>query len=96
MDISTSDLVPLSQVHLNFAELAEQVNAGAEKVITKNGESYIALIDAKRLDYYHKLEHERIHLLLLEEANKGMDDIATGRVQDAHEAIKRLKNRQNI
>ena len=44
-------------------ELAEQVRAGAEKIITKNGEGYIALIDAERLDYYHCLERERIHLL---------------------------------
>jgi len=27
------------------------VKAGAEKIITKNGESYVALIDSDRLDY---------------------------------------------
>ena len=82
MGISASDVVPFSQARANLSELAEQVKAGAEKIITKNGESYIALIDAKRLDYYHQLERERIHLLLIDEASKGIDDISVGRVQD--------------
>ena len=95
MGISTSDVVPFSQARANLSELAEQVKAGAEKIITKNGESYIALIDAKRLDHYHQLERERIHLLLIDEAGKGIDDIAAGRVQDAREAIQRLKARRS-
>jgi prevent-host-death family protein len=91
MGISTSDVVPFSQARANLSELAEQVKAGAEKIITKNGESYIALIDANRLDYYHQLERERIHLLLIDEASKGIDDISAGRVQDAREVIQRLQ-----
>jgi prevent-host-death family protein len=94
MGISASDVVPFSQARANLSELAEQVKAGAEKIITKNGESYVALIDANRLDYYHQLERERIHLLLIDEAGKGMDDIAAGRVQDARETIQRLRNRR--
>ena len=66
--------------------LAEQAKAGAEKIITKNGESYVALIDARRLDYYHLLERERIHLLLIEDARKGLEDIKAGRVHDADKA----------
>ncbi len=96
MGISASDVVPLSQARAHFSELAEQVKAGAEKIITKNGESYIAMIDAKRLDYYHQLEHERIHLLLIDEVNRGVDDISAGRVQDARETIKRLKVRETV
>ena len=64
MSIRTSDVVPFSQARATLTELAEQVKAGAEKIITRNGESYVALIDAQRLDYYHQLERERIHLLL--------------------------------
>ncbi len=93
MGISANDVVPFSQARANLSELAEQVKAGAEKIITKNGESYIALIDANRLDYYHQLERERIHLLLIDEARKGIDDISAGRVQDAAETIQRLKSR---
>lgn len=95
MGISASDVVPFSQARANLSELAEQVKAGAEKIITKNGESYVALIDANRLDYYHQLEHERIHLLLIDEASKGIDDISAGRVLDARETIQRLKTRRS-
>ena len=76
MSISASDVVPLTQARAQLSELADQVKAGAEKVITKNGESYVALIDADRLDYYHRLERERIHLLLIDDARRGFEDIA--------------------
>jgi len=67
------------------------VKQGSEKIITKNGESYVALIDANRLDYYHRLERERIHLLLLEDVKRGLADIAAGRTEDADTAIARLQ-----
>jgi len=92
MAFSTSDVIPLSQARANLSELAEQVNAGAEKIITKNGESYIALIDAQRLDYYHRLERERIHLLLIDDARRGLEDIVAGRTQDADAAIAKLQS----
>ena len=91
MGISANDVIPLSQARANFSELAEEVKAGAEKIVTKNGESYIALIDARRLDYYHQLERERIHLLLIDEVTKGLDDVAAGRVKDARTAIRSIK-----
>lgn len=94
MGISGSDVVPFSQAPANLSELAEQVKSGAEKIIAKNGESYVALIDANRLDYYHQLERERIHLLLIDEAGKGIDDISAGRLQDARETIQRLRTRR--
>lgn len=91
MGIAARDVIPLSHARANFSELAEEVKAGAEKIITKNGESYIALIDAQRLDYYHQLERERIHLLLIDEAAKGLDDVAAGLVKNARSAIQTLK-----
>ena len=66
MGISASDVIPLSHARANFSELAEEVKRGAEKIITKNGEPAVALIDARRLDHYHQLERAHIHLLLLE------------------------------
>lgn len=96
MGISASDVVPFSQARANLSDLAEQVKAGAEKIITKNGESYVALIDAQRLDYYHQLEREHIHLLLIDEAGKGLDDMKAGRVKDARAAIKALKRRRSV
>ncbi|MBA3058434.1 MAG: type II toxin-antitoxin system Phd/YefM family antitoxin [Gammaproteobacteria bacterium] len=95
MAISASDVISLSTARANFSELAEDVKAGAEKIITKNGEAFIALIDAKRLDYYHLLERERIHLLLIDEASKGLDDVAAGRVMDARSAIESIKRRRS-
>ncbi|SBT08152.1 Prevent-host-death family protein [Candidatus Accumulibacter aalborgensis] len=95
MGIPASDVIPLSHARANFSELAEEVKGGAEKIITKNGESYIALIDAKRMDYYHQLERERIHLLLIDEASKGLDDVAAGKVKDARSAIAALKRRRS-
>ena len=91
MAISTRDVIPLSQARANLSELADQVKEGAEKVITKNGESYVALIDAKRLDHYHQLERERIHLLVLEDARLGLADVAAGRTEDARNAIARIQ-----
>ncbi len=95
MAISASDVIPLSQARANFSELAEAVKAGAEKIVTKNGESYVALIDSDRLDYYHQLERERIHLLLIDEASKGLDDVAAGRLKDARSAIQSIKRRRS-
>ena len=95
MGISTNDVIPLSQARANFSELAEEVRAGAEKIITRNGESYVALIAAERLDHYHRLEHERVHLLLIDEAARGLADVAAGRVKDAHGAIRSLKHRSS-
>ncbi len=91
MPIAAKDVVPFTQARANLSELAEEVKEGHEKVITKNGESYVALIDADRLDYYHRLERERIHLLLLEDVKRGLADIAAGRTEDATKAIARLQ-----
>ena len=94
MAISARDIVPLSQARANLSELAEQVKAGAEKIITRNGESYVALIDADRLDYYHRLERERIHLLLIDDAKRGLADIEAGRTYGADAAIGQLQQRR--
>ena len=91
MSISATDVVPFTQARAKLSELADQVKAGAEKIITKNGESYVALIDARRLDYYHRLERERIHLLLIDDARRGLEDIVAGRTEDADAAIARLQ-----
>lgn len=94
MGFSARDVVPFTQARANLSELADQAKAGAEKIITKNGESYVALIDADRLDYYHRLERERIHLLLIDDAKHGLADIEAGRTQAADRAIARLQQRR--
>ena len=94
MAISASDVIPLSHARANFSELAEDVRGGAEKLITKNGEAYIAIIDAKRLDYYHQLERERIHLLLIDDASHGLADVAAGNVKEAQRTLNAIKRRR--
>jgi prevent-host-death family protein len=94
MVFSTGDVVPFTQARNNLSELADQAKAGAEKIITKNGESYVALIGAGRLDYYHRLERERIHLLLIDDAKRGLADITAGRTLDADHAIEGLQKRR--
>lgn len=96
MGISARDVVPMSAARAHLSELAEAVTAGAEKIITKNGESYVALIDARRLDYYHQLEREHIHLLLIDEASKGLDDIAAGRVTGARDTLEAIKKSRTV
>ena len=94
MAISVSDVVPFSQARAKLSELADQAKAGAEKVITKNGESYVALIDAQRLDHYHRLERAHIHLLLIDDAASGLQDVAEGRARDARAALSERKTRR--
>ena len=94
MSVSVLDLVPFTKARAQLSELADEVKAGAEKIITKNGESWVALIDAERLDYYHRLERERIHLLLIDDARRGLADIAAGRTEDARTALERVRQRR--
>jgi prevent-host-death family protein len=94
MGFSASDVVPFTQARANLSELADQAKAGAEKIITKNGESYVALIDADRLDYDHRLERERIHLLLIADAQRGLADIEAGRTVGADATIAQLQQRR--
>jgi prevent-host-death family protein len=94
MVFSTGDVVPFTQARNNLSELADQAKGGAEKIITKNGESYVALIGAGRLDYYHSLERERIHLLLIDDAKRGLADITAGRTFEADRAIADLQQRR--
>lgn len=94
MGFSVGDVVPFTQARASLSELADQAKAGSEKIITKNGESYVALIDADRLDYYHRLERERIHLLLIDDARRGLADIAAGRTYEADGTLKRLQQRR--
>jgi prevent-host-death family protein len=90
MAISPKDVIPLTKARATLTELCEQVRGTrGEKLITKNGESCAALIDADLLDHYHRLEREHIHLTLLEETVRGMADVAAGKTV----SLKALKTR---
>jgi prevent-host-death family protein len=70
-----------------LSRLVDEVQQGAEKIITKNGEPAVAIIDARRLDYYHQLERDNGHQMLLDEAEKGINDIIAGRTGNAREML---------
>ena len=79
MSLRASDVVPISEARARLTELAQEVvEGGAEKVLTKNGASYVAIVDAKKLDYYHALEEEHASLVLLAEAETGLQQILAG------------------
>lgn len=79
MAITSEDIVPLNKVRASLTALAEEVRAGREKIITRNGEGYVALIDARRLDYYHRLERERAYNSIADDVLSGLDDMKAGR-----------------
>ncbi|MBI3154927.1 MAG: type II toxin-antitoxin system Phd/YefM family antitoxin [Burkholderiales bacterium] len=81
MAVWARDVVPISDARARLTELAEDVvGRGSEKLLTKNGASYVALIDARKLDYYHALEAEHAGLVLLQGALEGLEDLAAQRV----------------
>ena len=81
MGVRAADVVPISEARARLTELAEDVGGnGSEKVLTKNGASYVALVDARKLDYYHALEAEHAGLVLVRGGLEGLQDLAAGRV----------------
>lgn len=86
MGIRASDVVPISEARARLTELAEDVvGHGTEKLLTKNGASYVALVDARKLDYYHALEAEHAGLVLVQGALEGLEDLAAGRILSEQE-----------
>ena len=90
--VRSKDVVSITEARAKLTELAEEVaTAGAEKLLTKNGASFVALIDARKLDYYHALELEHANLVMLDEVERGLADIAAGRTIPARELRRRLR-----
>lgn len=90
MSITAKDIIPLTKARSRLTQLCDEVRQDhGEKIITKNGESCAALIDADRLDHYHRLERENIHLILLEEAVQGVSDFKAGRTLTPRQFKKR-------
>lgn len=94
MSITIADIIPFSEARTHLSLLVSEVQAGKEKIITKNGEGVAALIAADRLDHYHRLERAHIHLLLLNEVEKGLADVEAGRHRDARTALKEIELRR--
>jgi prevent-host-death family protein len=90
MGLRTSDVVPISEARARLTELADEVVGGAEKVLTKNGASFVAIVDARKLDYYHALEKEHAGLVLLDEAEIGLRQVIAGQRVSADTLLQAL------
>jgi prevent-host-death family protein len=90
MSVRACDVVPISEARARLTELADEVVGGAEKVLTKNGTSFVALVDAKKLDYYHALEAEHASLVLLDEAETGLRELREGRLVGSEDLMRAL------
>ena len=90
MSFTAEDVVPISEARARLTELADDVVSGAEKLLTKNGAAYVALVDAKKLDYYHRLEEEHASLVLLTEAEAGLREVLAGNRVSSADLMKAL------
>ncbi|MDD4964902.1 MAG: type II toxin-antitoxin system Phd/YefM family antitoxin [Gallionella sp.] len=82
------DVVPISEARARLTQLADDVvGGGMEKILTKNGSSFVAIVDARKLDYYHALEEEHAGLVLLDEAEVGLRQILAGQRVSAHDLM---------
>lgn len=78
--ISTKDIIPISQARARLTELADDVSTtGQEKIFTKNGASYVALITADQLDEFRRFK-EADHLSRLKALVEAAEDIDGGHV----------------
>lgn len=90
MTVYSRDIVPLSAARSRLSELVDEAHAGEDKIITKNGEAYVALIDVAKLDYYREAVRERGRLLQLGDIERGLDDLDAGRVITEAQLKKKL------
>jgi prevent-host-death family protein len=91
MTVHIENIVSFSSARTHFSDLVVDVQNGAEKIITKNGEPAVAVIDARRLAHYHQLERANVHLMLLSEVEKGLADVDAGRTHDAKSGLRALR-----
>ena len=88
--IATKDIIPISRARARLTELADDVSkSGREKVFTRNGESYVALITADQLDDYRRFK-EAEHLSMLKALVEAAEDIEAGHVYTWDEFTPRL------
>lgn len=78
MSFAVRDILPISEADARLTGLPGEVVAGTEKLLTKNGAAYVAIVDARKLDYYHALEEEHASLILLTEAEASLREVLAG------------------
>jgi prevent-host-death family protein len=85
MPLAAKDIVPITTARAKLTELADQVaRTGQGKVLTRNGESYVAIITASDYDELTALRHEQ-HLSVLRAVAEGLEDVNSGRTMSWEE-----------
>lgn len=73
--------VPISEACSRLAELADDVVAGREKVLTKDGAPFVAIVDVRKLNYYRALELEHSRRVILQDIEHGLQDVLSKRLR---------------
>ncbi len=94
MSIADVDIIPFTKVRVNMSALIDDLSRGREIVITKYGRPVAALIDVQKLDYYHRLETAAAQIMCLDEAAKGLAQVAAGQTSDARQNLAALQKRR--
>ena len=78
MQIFSTDVVPITSARARLTELAAEVVAsGQPKVLTRNGESYVAVVSVADLDEFHRLRAAD-HLRNLHDLSRAAREVAAG------------------
>ena len=79
MQILSTDVIPITAARARLTELAAEVVAsGQPKVLTRNGESYVAVVSVADLDEFQRLRAAD-HLRNLHELSRAAREAAAGK-----------------
>lgn len=79
MPLKSNDIVPITAARARLTELAESVaTSGEPKLLTRNGESYVAIITAAQLDEFERYR-EAEAISILRATSSALEDVNTGR-----------------
>lgn len=84
MPIFSTDVVPITSARARLTQIAAEVVAsGQPKVLTRNGESYVALVGVADLDEYQRLRTAD-HLRNLHDLSRAACEVAAGKAMSLH------------
>ena len=79
----STDVVPITSARARLTEIAAEVVAsGQPKVLTRNGESYVAVVGVADLDEFHRLRAAD-HLRNLHDLAVAAREVASGQAMSA-------------
>lgn len=83
MHIFSTDIVPITSARARLTEIAAEVVAsGQPKVLTRNGESYVAVVGVADLDELQRLRAAD-HLRNLHDLSRAASEMAAGKAMPA-------------